>query len=425
MAIQNPEFLKTLIISDDAKLAATASTYFARKGQYLAVIDGPRMGRPDKDAEVIRRNNTAALIDADQIIMAGVKEEAIQAFTKYFPSPKVFFISCEKDLVSVPVGTASQHSDPLQWGNNYLGVGLLKALRERRGITFSNMESPASAVDSESGHLVVCEAGEDLSEIIAANYSFALGAGLHIIPKISGSVVQDIMERFYSINDDQSRSQTELLSELRDELRGFCGALDIPPGGSITFITKDLPFGFAFSEVPTTHLFVYPDLGLAIVRGFAAEQPNLGGIGVALLIDPSTVDAPEIESVKNSLLEKKALVRSVKGSNAHVREASLLIELFPFDLLVIATHCGDIPGRRWTCEFKDSEGIDRKLVVDVAIGVGREDEDGLLEVTEMHRIVSLDGVPWDDEEKKISYIRAQPFVTLPRELGEGEGKLNR
>jgi hypothetical protein len=78
-----------------------------------------------------------------------------------------------------------------------------------------------------------------------------------------------------------------------------------------------------------------------------------------------------------------------------------MIELFPYDLLIIATHCGDVSGYRWTYEFIDSENIPRKLVVDIALGVGvARDDNNLLHVTQFIRFVSLDGVPWNDREQK-------------------------
>jgi hypothetical protein len=79
-----------------------------------------------------------------------------------------------------------------------------------------------------------------------------------------------------------------------------------------------------------------------------------------------------------------------------------MVELFPYDLLLIATHCGDAPGYRWTYEFKDSEGLDRTVVIDLAIGVGHSDSDDMVHVTQFMYIRSLDGVDWSDEEKKSS-----------------------
>ena len=49
---------------------------------------------------------------------------------------------------------------------------------------------------------------------------------------------------------------------------------------------------------------------------------------------------------------------------------------------------------------RTSEGLDRRLVVDIAIGVGHTDDDDILDVTQFIYIRSLDGVDWNDHEKK-------------------------
>src|SRR5580692_10342057 len=86
--------------------------------------------------------------------------------------------------------------------------------------------------------------------------------------------------------------------------------INIPPGGSITFVTRRLPYGFAFPEVPSTHLFAYPDLGISIINGFSAEQPKARGVGVAVLVDPGVPKAADIEAAERLLLPRRMLVRT-------------------------------------------------------------------------------------------------------------------
>jgi hypothetical protein len=167
----------------------------------------------------------------------------------------------------------------------------------------------------------------------------------------------------------------------------------------LTFVTSQLPYGFAFPELPSTHLFRYPDLGISIVNGFAAEQTGSSGISLAILVDPDTTDAPEIAAASKLLPSRGVFVRSYRGAGADVRSVADAIELFPYDLLIIATHCGDAPGYRWTYQFVDSEGYNRTLVVDIAIGIARTDDKDMLSVTQFTRFVSLDGVDWNDREK--------------------------
>lgn len=75
------------------------------------------------------------------------------------------------------------------------------------------------------------------------------------------------------------------------------------------------------------------------------------------------------------------------------------VTLFPYDLLIIATHCGDAPGYRWTYEFTDSEGLARTLVVDLAVGFAPSSEVDMVDVTQFMNFISLDGVDWRDPNK--------------------------
>jgi hypothetical protein len=395
-----PQLLPSLVIADDARLAAQVSCVLARPRTYLSVVDGPRMTRLDHEAEVIRRNNAAARVKPSSIVFAGLTDDAGKALLGRLPPKLVTHVSQPRGIHALPLRADGLRVPSLTWGRDRIGIGLLKALRARTNIEFLDAPSPIESVPPKSGHLVVCEAGEDLSEVIAANYAYALGAGLCLIPEVDRNEAEEILERLYSVYEDRQTSPTLALEQLKRQLQELCGPLPIPPSGSITFVTGRLPYGFAFPDTPSTHLFKYPDLGLAVINGLAAEQPGTRGVNVAVLVDPEKTDAPEIAAAAKLLPGRGIFVRGYSGSGANVTDVTQMVELFPYDLLLIATHCGDAPGYRWTYEFKDSEGIDRKLVVDVAIGVGHTDQDDIVHVTQFQYFHSLDGVDWHDPKKE-------------------------
>src|SRR5216684_216444 len=84
MSMKCPIISKTLVIADDARLAAQVSCAIARSGSYLPIIDGPRLTRPDRHLEVIRRNNAAARAKPDHIILAGLSDESYDAIMRGF-----------------------------------------------------------------------------------------------------------------------------------------------------------------------------------------------------------------------------------------------------------------------------------------------------------------------------------------------------
>ncbi|WP_145758235.1 MULTISPECIES: hypothetical protein [unclassified Burkholderia] len=377
------------------------------------------MTRHDAEAEVTRRNNALARLEAREVILAGLSDDGVAAMIARLPKKYVRLCTADDVPAFAPPERAAR--EPLRWGHDAIGAGVLRALYEGRLIEFDGSCSPSAVIAGKTAHLVVCEAGEPLSEVIAANYAFALGAGLCTIPKVDETDATDILEAYYSI-DDGCQSQAETRQHLKARLRRLCGDIVLPRGGSLTFFSRKLPFGVAFPELPSTHLFTYPDLGIAVINGFVAEQPNTRGVNVAVLVDPERTRAPEIEAAAKVLPSKQILVRGCRGAAANVRDVTEMVDLFPYDLLIFATHCGDAKGYRWTYQFTDSEHLERELVVDIAIGVGQTDDSDMLNVTQFIRFHSLDGVDWNDPIAKAKLHVGTAILDYIERTGNGDLK---
>jgi hypothetical protein len=401
MTTRCPIILPTLVIADEARLAAQISCLFASPGAYLPVIEGPKLKDSELARDVMRRNDAAARAKPGVILLAGLADASYEAISSHFAPVLKARLERVKNLSDVDrlYRQDPHHQDllfkrpPLQWGRDRIGIGLLKALRGRSRIVFSDNSSPTDNVSPTSDHVVVCEQNDGLSQVIAANYAFALGAGLHLIPGIDGPSSERILDSFDALYAEQQTSQVQALKNLKALLREHCGPLPIAPSGSVTFVTRGLPYGFAFPEFRSTHLLSGPGIGMAVINGFAAEQPKTHGVSVAALVDPGNATAAEIAAAK-TLLSSQLFLRSHEGSGASVRAVAEMIELFPYDLLIIPTYCGDVSGYRQTYEFADSEGVARKLVVDVVMGFARTDQKDMSSVRQFVNFVALDGVDW-------------------------------
>lgn len=393
-----PSISQRFVVSDDAQLAAQISCALAQPGSYLPIVDGPRLSRPDPEAEIVRRNNAAARADASLIVLAGLAEESIIAFRTRYPGYNFKIVSDQAEIATINGSTAFSN-EPLRWGRDRIGIGLLQALRSRQSIEFDDVASPHCQLSPQTDHLVVCEQGEPLTEVIAANYAYSIGAGLSLIPAVDRAKANLLLEVLYSLLE-LSGSPTQRLEDVKKELRTLCQDAALEGCRSVTFVSSALPFGFAFPEMPTTHLFTYPDLGIAIVNGFSAEQRGTRGVNIAVLVDPETTPAPEINEAAAALAGKDTFVRVFRGKEADVTSVSDAMEHFPYDFLMFATHCGDASGYLSTYDFQDTEGKQRRLVVEVTPGIGRSDNPDELRVTEYMRFHSLDGVDWDNTEAK-------------------------
>ncbi|MBI1256540.1 MAG: hypothetical protein GC204_03630 [Chloroflexi bacterium] len=400
-----PALSRTLIVTDLPERAAQLSCLLAEPNTYLAVVDSPRLA-VHGDGETVRRNNAAARLGAKRVILVGLGADAEASLASRIPLKRLIRLSAHQDFAKLLPERAGKLHRTIVWGRDRVGIGLLQALRAGAMIEFADTPSPAGNVMTKSGHLVVCEEGESLSQVMAANYAFALGAGLQLIPEVPKAEAEGILEAFYTLYDpsDHPGSPTDRLQKLQKHLRRLCGELPLEQGSSITFISRHLPFGFGFPETPTTHLFSYPDLGISIVNGFAAEQPGARGINVTAMIDPEEVGASEIDKAAALLARRGGYVRAYRANAANVRAVNNVVELFPYDLLVFATHCGDADGYRWTYEYDDQSGARRRLVVDIALGIAGTSEREMQNVTQFMRFRSLDGVDWDDPQKETKIV---------------------
>lgn len=396
-----PSISSCAAIGDDPYLLAEISSALAKKCTYFPVLDSPRLHWPQVESPATRRRNALARMQVKTVVYAGLDPHVDTVLSRGIPSGQIVRIADGSQIDRALPGARKQAV--FQWGKEHLALGLLRALRLNARIQFDGV-SEAASVPSVSGHLVVCEEGDLHAQVVAANYAHALDAGLILIPAVERRLGEKLLERFYSATEVRDRPMGEVLEELRGELREMAGGVSQADYDSATFFTSRVPWGYAFPERPSTHIFLSPDVGICVLHGLLAEQATTPGIKVAAVVDPGQVLATEVDVAIKSLCGSGVFTKMLADRNASVRQVARTIELYPYDFLLISTHCGDDRGWRRTYEFKDRGGRQRTLVVDVAAGISWSDDSDRVEVMEHIRFVALDGVDITDPSAHSDHI---------------------
>ncbi len=414
-----PSFESACCIGDDPILVGEISSLYNKDKHYFSVMDEPRLEREDAQNEVIRRNNAIVRIGPEVIIFAGLSEESKREFSSHLPSRLVLEINSTEEINSKLANRIGFQREVLHWGGQRLAIGLLLAKQTGRRLKIDLEDSPSTfGIPGASGHVVVVEDRADLAPIIAANYAYSIGAGLVIIPEVSKDLGDEINEEFYTLYSEEAPgSFDEKTVALRKKLRNLVGEIEyLEPTSGLTFVTSSLPFGFAFNEVPSTHIFAYPDMGVHLPNAIAEEQPNRSGIRVSLLIEPGDFDNSEITEISDRLRGRGGFVRILAEGGATVLNVHQNIEFYPYDLLVISTHADETSGRRVTYQFTDRHGCQHEITVDEGVGLGFDPATRKVLVTTYERFVSFDGVPWHDSEGKSkiknSEVALQDYVEI-------------
>jgi len=112
---------------------------------------------------------------------------------------------------------------------------------------------------------------------------------------------------------------------------------------------------------------------------------------------------------------RKSVVYLLTQEMAKVYVVDQMIQFFPYDFLFIATHAADVSGDRLTYKFTDSEGKDRTLVLDRALGFGKKPGEDLIHVQELMSFVSHDGIPWKNKKELNVGKSMHDFLSLKKD----------
>lgn len=392
-----PDIERTVLVTDDATLAARVSALFSRPGRYFPVLDGPRMTRPDHSNEVLRRRNAMVLANPQRILIGGLPDEAIGQIRKGW---KGCTVSENFDDHALALrGHVNRSKGQFHWGPDNLGAGLYQARLRHHELVVDLPCSPAmDAIEAGKHLLVVVERGDAMADVTASNLAFACGASFVYVPELQESLREDWLEEIYELGSDGN--VTERFEALVQKARSHLGAIEFNRYKNVLFVTHGFPWGIAVPEVPTSHMYSYPDFGRAVIEGLHASLAPDRGSRTALLIDPQTVAGSEIPAIQRALAQHGTLAFLVQGRSALIAPVQFMLELLPHDIVVISSHAGDPSGERITYEYPDFEGKTRRLVVDRALGFGYDRSDDKVMVMQHFRFHSLDGVDWRDKAAK-------------------------
>lgn len=396
-AMQVPQFETTALITDDAVLAARVSSLFTRAGRYLPVMDGPRITRSDHPHEVTRRLQAAHRTACARLLMAGLPDAAKAALRRR--NPAAVDLAGYDEVREALKGFVKLPREQLRCGPRNLGSALYLARLQRKELIVDEAAADAPGLVEASAHLLVaCEAHDELAQVTASNLAFAYGASYLTFPALSKAEHGAWIEELYALGD--GLDVTGRLADISARARAHFARVDLSKYQAILFVTFEFPWGIAFPEVPTTHLYGYPDLGRSVVVGlWASQSANRGGRN-ALLIEPTLVEGGEVEVIARALQRNRTMTRVLTHRAASVGRVTDLLDFMPHDVIVISSHAGDAQGERVTYQYGDDEGRQRTLVVDQTQSITYDRVEDKYPVLEFTRFVSLDGVSWEDDDAK-------------------------
>lgn len=396
---------KACLITDDPVLGAIVSSYFNKRNEYFCVLEAPRIHRPDGINEVGKCNNAIARLQPDKIILSNLDKKALIALREILPHSRLLEINTPQEAEAIlPPLILNQFQGYLTCREDEIAYGLILAKEKNKKLKIDS-RAPSlfenyKAEFSSRKHLVFLDNNQLVVPIIAANYAFCINAILEIKNIEEIGTQFEISSRIFEsrgLRDLTERTvASNTVSDFKERLRPL---LSIDGYEFVSFITAGIPYGYFYPEVPSTHLFSYPGLGISIfIEIFFHLYENL--IAAAIVLDPGFFDDCETQEVIDWLQFNAVPTIKLLGEKATVYNVENYLQFFPYDLLFICTHGGETEGERVRVNWRDSNNLwhvfEFDCVFQFAVPSGKITDQTLIKVQRFIKPLTYDGVAWSE-----------------------------
>jgi hypothetical protein len=388
-------------------MAAAISSWFCAPNEYFAVLESPREYHLVRNREIAQRKNVLAKIHPRWIILAGLSPPIQRELQAKFPNQRLVTIAREDEIDErFPAIVESAPDTTVECSEADIAKGLLLAKANASKLVVDD-SAPPIALDTPEfqnrSHLVHLSDYWDVVPVIAANYAFAIGAtieyGEEIDDELSEQVCEALLVRSVCEGENRAAAAGELVEEQSHQLNL---AQTVDSFEFVTYMARQIPYGYFTPSRPSTHLLSLRFLGLTICDSIVyATAVNC--IRSMVIADPGFFDESETDAVAGALEPKGTHVRWIRGDEATVYSARMHVQYFPYDLLFICSHAGRVSGTRYTIRVHDALRQAHTVVLDSALEIaappGQISESTKFEAVDYREFASFDGTDWASSDK--------------------------
>jgi hypothetical protein len=253
---------------------------------------------------------------------------------------------------------------------------------------------------SERKHIVAVEDGHPMALVIATNLCVATNSEIVVLPHVCRKTQKLINAAWRDWSVCSGMEMNDAKESLRLFLTTQTREVDASRGKTIAFITFGIPYGILEFGVPVSHVPVFPLLGVSLLNGIIKSQFSEMRCPLVVLLDPHATDHSESDYVAQVFGKQGYMIRGSVGAQATVTNARYLTESMPSDAIFYSTHCGEVKGQRVTETLHLDDGTTHTLIYERVITLALGPNPKLVEVIDFKRLISLNGIPWTDEEGK-------------------------
>src|SRR5258708_2012433 len=297
--------------------------------------------------------------------------------------------------------------------------GLVVAQRRRKRLILDQNAPPLPEIVQLQNAAVVVEQLDDPAAVVAINYGNAVNASVLLVDPL---VKNDARRVQNWIQDWKEKDSAESYRKIKEEVEKRIGSISFRQFEYATFFTTGLPYSLILEDIipfSYVHLFLKPDLFVLNSIMFADGER----FGSSVVFSPVFFSDEETNSLCKFFVRNRYYLRPLIARNATLASFDFHVQYFPYDLLHICSHGGEVEGYEMSDQFTDRDGQTHTVEFEEVIGVTpAPDKPGMVAV---HRKIfprKLDGLGWMSPELKKHGLPSHVSLEMWKCMLESKGR---
>lgn len=431
MSFKLPEFDKKffcIVNSTSINIAALISSYTYNKDFYTPFFEckTATISKPDKIIEGfhedyisvnlmeeldIKLSNTLNMIGSCEYLILGGLDEKQKSYLSFLDKYNVIDIQNEEE-VHLYLGSICEKKEALRSNEKCILQSLFQAAKKNQYLQIDNTSDDIILPSENLDGLVVIEDIRMTSTITAINYALSICASVAIInpPKIDASQVNSLIKAWTCGN-------TYEINNLRAEVYDSIEGINFSKYKFATFFTIGIPYSLVLENIiPISHVHLYLRPDFFVFNGIYYESNFI--IESSIVFSPLEFSNEETEFLKNKLIQNNYNVRELIGPSAIAHNLDFNIKEFPFSILHLCSHGGEIDGFELNETFKDRDGQIHTVKFDEVVTFAPSPKKELIPVMTKRIIREFDGFDWKtgkkEKENYPHYVFADMFSAISK-----------
>lgn len=423
---------------ENQSLAAVISSYFSEPNTYFPLFYFPEVNAPYAPAgnfdfeedeflskmigaeEAVLINNAMARIGGnfEYVIFAGLTENQKTYLEHYFAGRQIIEINdvTEADSKLSEIGVSNTES--LRCKDSELLEGLFVAKKQNKKLILDNNAESVSIGSFNSDIIITIENTNDTTSVMAVNYAHSVNADIKILKNVSngeGQKYREVIQAWYESGANNYPELNESINHIKTHLNG----IDFLKYKYATFFTKEaIPYSLAIDNViPCSYVNLKLRPDLFIFNNIVFSKLFIHRFNSAIVFSPGFFSGEEETDFLVDFLNKnKIYIKKILNRESTVANLDFYASHFPYDILHICSHGGEVEGYSKTEKFHDRKGNLHSVEYDEVIGFSPIPGTDLANVISKVIPRKFDGFEWMSDELKNQKIPQYVYVDMRKFL---------